>query len=184
VASVRRVIVGASAEPGSIPALRYAETLARREDALLIAVHAWTPPGGELADRRQPSAYLRQVWAQAAGRRLVEAMDAAWGGLPAGLEFHALVVRGEPGPALVNAAGSPQDLLVVGTGRRGWLARLRHGKVGRYCLAHAPCPVLAVPPPDLARVARQRPHWRRRHGELTVGRALAELDAHKSGGNS
>jgi nucleotide-binding universal stress UspA family protein len=183
VAGVRRVIVGASDSPGSIPALRFAETLAHREGALLIAVHAWTPPGGELADRRQPSTYLRQVWAQAAGRRLAEAIDAAWGGLPDGLEFHALVVRGESGPALVSTADSPQDLLVVGAGRRGTFARVRHGRVSRYCLARAQCPVIAVPPADLARAAG---HWPRgwRHGDLTVDRALSEMDGHRSGRNS
>jgi len=183
VAGVRRVIVGASAAPGSIPALRYAENLARREGALLVTMHAWAPPGGELADRRQPSGYLRRVWAQAAGRRLADAIDAAWGGIPDGVDFHALVVRGEPGPALVDVAG-PQDLLVVGAGRRGWLARIGHGKVSRYCLARAQCPVLAVPPPDLARAAGHRPRvWPLRRGELTVDRALSERGGEKSGRN-
>jgi len=182
VAGVRRVIVGASATPGSIPALRYAEALARREGALLIVVHAWVPPGGDLADRRAPSAYLRQMWAQEAGRRLAEAIDAAWGGIPGSVEFHALVVRGEPGPALVNAADATDDLLVVGAGRRGWLARIGHGRVARHCLARAHCPVLVVPPPDLARVAGRRRSMRR--DDLTVGRALSELDAHRPSRNS
>jgi hypothetical protein len=99
------------------------------------------------------------------------------------VDFHALVVRGEPGPALVDVAG-PQDLLVVGAGRRGWLARIGHGKVSRYCLARAQCPVLAVPPPDLARAAGHRPRlWPLRRGELTVDRALSELGGEKSGRN-
>jgi nucleotide-binding universal stress UspA family protein len=126
--------------------MRYAETLARHESALLVAVHAWTPPGGELADRRQPSAYLRKIWAQAAGKGLGEAIDAAWGGAPDGLAFQGLVVRGEPGPSLVGLADSAHDVLVVGAGRRGRLARIGHGQVSRYCLAHAVCPVVAVPP--------------------------------------
>ncbi|WP_032767926.1 universal stress protein, partial [Streptomyces griseus] len=41
------------------------------------------------------------------------------------------------------------DLLVVGSGPRGRrLPRLRPS-VTRYCLAHAHCPVLAVPPNPL-----------------------------------
>jgi hypothetical protein len=60
------------------------------------------------------------------------------------------VQRGEAGYVLVRAACCPGDLLVVGTGRRGVLARVISGKVSRYCLAHARCPVLAVPPPALA----------------------------------
>ena len=181
-AGVRRVIVGASASPGSIPALRYAETLARRESALLVAVHAWTPPGGELADRRQPSLYLRKIWAQAAGKGLGEAIDAAWGGTPDGLPFQGLVVRGEPGPSLVGVAGSAHDVLVVGAGRRGTLARIGHGQVSRYCLAHAACPVIAVPPADLARAGGHR-IWPLRRGALTLDRALSELDGAKPGRN-
>jgi nucleotide-binding universal stress UspA family protein len=182
VAGLRRVVVGVSASPGSIPALRYAENLARRDDALLIAVHAWLPPGGDLADRRQPSAYLRRIWAQAAGKRLDEALDAAWGGIPADLRFEALVVRGEPGPGLVDVARSAGDLLVVGAGRRGRLARIGHGQVSRYCLAHAPCPVIAVPPADPVSGAGHRLRsWSLRRGEFAVDRALAELNGEKSG---
>ena len=181
-AGVRRVIVGASASPGSIPALRYAETLARHESALLVAVHAWTPPGGELADRRQPSAYLRKVWAQEAGKRLGEAMDAAWGGTPDGLPFQGLVVRGEPGPSLLGVADSAHDLLVVGAGRRGRLARIWHGQVSRHCLARARCPVIAVPPADLAQAGGHR-LWPLRRGELAVDRALSELDGAKPSRN-
>lgn len=54
---IRRVIVGASGSPASLQALRYAEELARANDALLIPVLAWVPPGGDLADRRAPCAY-------------------------------------------------------------------------------------------------------------------------------
>src|SRR4029077_13160332 len=43
--------------------------------------------------------------------------------------------------------------LVVGAGRRGPSGRLRHGRVSRYCLAHASCPVIAVPSPALNRAA-------------------------------
>ena len=63
------------------------------------------------------------------------------------------VLRGAAGPALVDVACLPGDLLILGTGRRGVMARLYSGSVGRYCLAHAQCPVLAVPPPALAREA-------------------------------
>ncbi len=72
-----RVIVGVSGSPGSLPALRYAENLARRDDAPLLAVHAWIPPGGDIAERRCPSSHLRQIWAQAALDRLMAALDAA-----------------------------------------------------------------------------------------------------------
>jgi hypothetical protein len=84
-----------------------------------------------------------------------------------------MTIRGEPGPALVDAASFTGDLLVVGAGRRGWMARIWHGRVSRYCLTHALCPVVTVPPPALARTAGQGLRaWSFRHRELTVDRAL------------
>ena len=62
-------------------------------------------------------------------------------------------MRGNAGPVLVAAASRDGDTLVVGAGRRGTFGRLRHGRVGRYCLAHAGCPVIAIPSPVLGRAA-------------------------------
>jgi hypothetical protein len=49
----------------------------------------------------------------------------------------------------VDVANQPGDLLVIGTGRRSLVGRALRKSVGRYCLAHAKCPVLAVPPSAL-----------------------------------
>jgi hypothetical protein len=63
----------------------------------------------------------------------------------------------------------------VGAGRRGALARLVSGKVSRYCLAHAECPVLAVPPPALAREVGHGPlRWAAWHRTLTADRVLRD----------
>jgi nucleotide-binding universal stress UspA family protein len=151
VSGICRVIVGASGSPGSLHALRFAEELARAHDAILIPVLAWVPPGGDLADRRAPCGYLRRVWAEDACQRLRDALHAVWGEIPVDpLLVQPVVERGEAGPVLVSIACCPGDLLVVGAGRRGALARVIWGRVSRYCLAHADCPVLAVPPPALA----------------------------------
>jgi nucleotide-binding universal stress UspA family protein len=179
VSVIRRVIVGASGSPGNLPALRFAEDVARDNDALLVAVHAWTPPGGDMADRTHPSPYLRQVWADAARERLRETLDAAWGGDPDGLEIRRVLYRAEPGLALVDVADSDGDLLVVGTGRPGRLARLvGGGRVSRYCLAHTRCPVVAVPPPALAQALHT---WSLRHRELTLDQVLGEWEASPRG---
>jgi universal stress protein family protein len=82
---LRRVIVGASGSPGNLCALRYAEHLARASGATLIPVHAWIPPGGDLADWRCPSLYLRRVWTEDARQRLAESLQATWGQSPADL---------------------------------------------------------------------------------------------------
>jgi nucleotide-binding universal stress UspA family protein len=169
----RRIIIGANGSPGSLRALRYAEDLAHFSGARLVPVIAWTPPGGELAERRAPSPELRRVWAEAAKQRLRDAMQAAWGGLPDGLEVRAIIARGEPGPVLADEAGA-DDLLVLGAGRRGGLrSRLAGGRVARYCLRHAACPVLAVPPAALGSPAGLR-GWAFRHRELTLDRAMRD----------
>ena len=165
---VRRVIVGASGSPGSLRALRHAEDLARHSDATLIPVLAWVPPGGDLA-ARQPCPAMVRIWHEAAWQRLWDALEAAWGMVPVDLPVQPVVQRGQPGPVLAGLAGRPGDLLVVGAGRRGSLAWLGHGRVGRYCLAHAQCPVLAVPPATLAQAGRGLHGWALRRG-LNVDR--------------
>jgi nucleotide-binding universal stress UspA family protein len=149
VAAVRRVVVGVSGSLGSLQALRQAADEARAREATLVAVIAWVPPGGDFAERSHPSPYLRQIWRDAAKQRLADAFDAGLGGLPDDVAVLARIERGEPGPVLVDVAGSPDDLLVIGTGRRSPIGRALRKSIGRYCLAHARCPVLAVPPSAL-----------------------------------
>jgi nucleotide-binding universal stress UspA family protein len=144
-----RVIAGVSGSPGSLRALRCAEGMARARGAALIPVLAWVPPGGDSADRYQPSAQLRQLWHDAACQRLDDALAAAWGDIPPDLTVIPHVERGPAGWVLVSIASQHGDLLVIGAGRRGWLARLLRCKVPRYCAARARCPVVLVPPPEL-----------------------------------
>jgi nucleotide-binding universal stress UspA family protein len=149
VATVHRVIVGVHGSLGSLQALRQAADEARQRDVPLLPVIAWVPPGGDMAERRHSSSYLRKIWREAAGERLRDAFDDGLGGIPADLRIEPHVERGEAGPVLVDVASDPDDLLIIGTGWRGPFRRLFHRSVGRYCLAHARCPVLAVPPSAL-----------------------------------
>jgi nucleotide-binding universal stress UspA family protein len=144
-----RVVVGVSGTPSSLEALRTAVAQARRRQERLLAVLCWQPPGGEVTYARAPSPDLVQLWQGEAAARLRNSFDEALGGPPEGIDLEPLVVRGGPGPSLVAIADRPGDLLVVGGGERGWPARLFHGRTARYCVAHASCPVLAVPPPAL-----------------------------------
>jgi len=87
-------------------------------------------------------------------------LDVQVGGHPA----QPVVERGETGLVLVDVANQPDDLLIVGTGRRGALGRMLRRSVARYCLAHAKCPVLAVPPSALMdEMGHGLRSWQRRH---------------------
>lgn len=180
VASVRRVVVGVHGSLGSLQALRYAAGTARERDALLVAVIAWQPPGGDLPERGAPEPQMRVIWRDAAVKRLEAAFEEGLGGLPPDLLVEQAVWRGAAGPVLAGVASEPDDLLVVGTGRRSPIARsLYHfgGRpVGRYLLAHARCPVVAVPPSALVEEMGRGfwPQWGTQSGTLrgTLWRTL------------
>jgi nucleotide-binding universal stress UspA family protein len=164
---VKRVVVGVSGSPGSVLALRHAAEMARNHQAELVPVLAWTPPGGEMADLRYPSPQLRAFWKQAAKDRLSKAIRLAFGGQPDGMEFSPKIVKSEAGYALTKIAREPGDVLVIGAGRQGALRRLTGGHVARYCLAHAVCPVFAVPPAEVAASAHGLRGWMDRHRTQT-----------------
>lgn len=160
-AGSRRVIAGVSGSVRSLGALRAAVAEALSSGAPLLAVLAWAPVGGELAYARAPCPVLLRLWEQAARQRLLDAFDEAFGGMPGGVAIRPVIMRAPPGPALVGLADRRDDLLLVGCGGHSWLGRAGHGAVTRYCIAHARCPVLAVPPPDLIRELRPWRHqWR------------------------
>jgi nucleotide-binding universal stress UspA family protein len=164
---MRRIIVGVHGSPGSLQALRFAADEARQRSVPLLAVTAWIPPGGDLAERRHSSPYLRKIWREAAWEQLWAAFDAGLGGMPEDLRVETQAVRGETGPVLVEAAGQPDDLLVIGTGRRARFGRMMRKSVSRYCVAHARCPVLAVPPSALMDEMSHPLHsWHVRRHEL------------------
>lgn len=160
--NVDRVVTGVSGSAGSLLALRFAAEMARNSQAVLAPVLAWTPPGGDMADRRYPCTLLRTAWAEAAWERLWLAMDLGIGGKPDDIEFCPEVVRGEPGPVLTMVAREPADMLVIGAGRHG-VGRLMCSNAARYCLGHCACPVIAVPPSDLAAEAQGLRGWVGRH---------------------
>lgn len=158
---VGRVVVGVHGTPGSLQALRFAVGHARAFGAALFPVIAWEPPGGDSASRHFPP-FLTDAWADAAEQRLLTAFDEGLGGPPEDVPTRPLVVRGRAGQVLVAAADRADDLLVVGESRRGRLHRAWYGSAPTYCLAHAHCAVIVVPPSRLAREldrTRFRPTW-------------------------
>ncbi|CAM5258906.1 Universal stress protein OS=Streptomyces chartreusis OX=1969 GN=HUT05_40245 PE=4 SV=1 [Streptomyces chartreusis] len=161
-----RVVVGVSGSPGSLTALGRGAEEARRRGAELWPVLAWQPPGGELAARRGPGAsLLTDEWQRLARERLVGVLMDVFGDSGPGVWMYALVAQGSPGLALVEIADREDDVLVVGAGRRSLWHRACCRSVTRYCVAHASCPVLAVPPSPLESeltAVHRRNAWRLR----------------------
>src|SRR6202012_2266398 len=175
----RRILGGVHGSLGSLQALRYAAEQARHAEA--PPAPAGVPPGGARAEPRQPVYSLRQIWRDAARGRLQDAFDQGLGGLPADLTVEPVVVRGPAGPGLVAAAAAPASVLVVGPGRRAPLRYFRRS-VSRYCLGHAHCPVVAIPPSELMQEAsRGRRLWPHRDGSPVLGHPDAWLRRTSSG---
>ena len=170
---IARVIVGTSGSPGSLQALRYGEAMARECGATLIPALAWEPPGAGFGGRIYPPGELNTSCHELAGQRLRDALTAVWGDVPDDPLVQPYLERGPTGWVLVSLAGQPGDVLVLGAGRRSALSRPAYSKVGRYCLAHAQCPVIAVPPPELTReLGHGCRAWMFRHRPLTLERLL------------
>lgn len=169
----RRVIAGVSGSVRGVPALRRAAAEARLRDAVLLAVHAWGPEGWDRYGWPEPAlaeACRNAAW-QRAWQRLWDSFDVAFGGMPPGVNVETMVVHGPAGPVLSEVAARDDDLLVIGTGRKGVFRRLPHTRVARYCAGHVTCPVLLVPPTALAR-EMDRPLRTR----LRIRRAIALAD--------
>ena len=156
---VRRVITGASGSPSSLQVLRSPSTWRA------TSMPPWCPfcPGCRPMVTWPIGALPTPPVGPRPRQRLQDALNLAWGDLPADLPVRPVIRRGQPGPVLVDVACRPGDLLVVGAGRRGALARIAGGRVSRYRLADARCPVLTIPPPPLAR-KRAVERWPGRSG--------------------
>ena len=124
------------------------------------------------SSRRGP---LREESRNQACRRLRGALVAVCGEIPNDPMVEPHLERGPAGWVLVSLACQPTDVLLVGSGRRSAAGWMRSSTVTRYCLAHAQCPGLAVPPPELAReLGHGRLTRMLRHRPLTAEQVLGD----------
>lgn len=137
--AVRRILLATDLSPASEGATAQAIDLARALRANLLIVSVIDPatrgaPGGRVERMDQ-----RRAAREAAAQALVVR------GREAGVAVSFLVWEGEPGPAIVEAAGAEgADLVVVGSHGRGRVGRFLIGSVSDYVIRHATAPVLIV----------------------------------------
>jgi nucleotide-binding universal stress UspA family protein len=170
----RRVIVGVEVSVAGLAALRVAATRAERGEAELIAVRVLP-----VTSTTHPAvlAGLRQDLSATAYDLVAQAFAQALGGPPRGVATRAVLLDGPVGPALVGLADRADDLLVLGARRR---RRAFGHQPGRYCVAHAQCPVLVVPPPELARTGSARALARKLDRELDRLAAAPAPERHRA----
>ncbi len=146
-----RVIVGVDNCLAGLHALRRAVAEARDRGATLYAVRCWTTGAGAVS----AGAALRKTeLLDLAALEVNDALCAAMGGPPRDVPLCVVAPEGPIGLSLVQLADRDDDLLVVGDCQRRGLRYPFSGTVAKYCIRHAICPVLVVPPPALARVSR------------------------------
>jgi nucleotide-binding universal stress UspA family protein len=142
-----RIVVGVDGSELGQAALEWAAEEARRRDAKLVVVHAWTfvppapiaepgmlpIPAGDLAADLE----LERNAAEVVLDEAIERVDTQR------IEVEPRLVEDSAGEALVQEAAGA-DLLVVGSHGHGAIAGVLLGSVSRYVEKHAPCEVKIV----------------------------------------
>jgi nucleotide-binding universal stress UspA family protein len=137
------IVVGVDGSSGSHHALEFAVAEARLRDARIQAVMAWQVPA--MVDSQMIlDDFNPEGWARAG---LDNALATAKTG---GFAIEGRLVQGHPATALIDACADA-DLLVVGSHGHGGFVGALLGSVSHRCVAHAPCPVVVVPPPQQTR---------------------------------
>jgi nucleotide-binding universal stress UspA family protein len=152
--SIRKVVVGVATLWEPDPVLGAALALAARTGAALHVVHAFEVAGYEM-DRYREMGYSAcdpvRLFAEGLQARLEGQVRA----LTQRGRIFCAAVRGDPHRVLGDAAERVDaDLVVVGSTRRGPLARTLLGTTAQHVLHRARRPVLILHPPLRAPVAR------------------------------
>ena len=136
---IRRILLATDLSRASEAASAQALELAYGLGAELLIVSVIDAAAGPPGDLRVLRPDQRRTAREAAAQALVVR------GRTLGVRATFLVWSGEPGPSIVDAAGSEQpDLVIVGSHGRGLVGRFVLGSVSDHVVRHAPCPVLVV----------------------------------------
>ena len=136
------ILVGFDHSPAGVAALRWAVRQGCMQRLHLHVIHAWEPEPGEVASlTAEQHARMREAVVAACTKRIKEVLAE----LPAHVHAEIEILEGPAGPILIEHARDA-SLLVLGLHERPGHRRLSAGSVSYYCLSHAPCAVVGVPP--------------------------------------
>lgn len=145
-----KILVATDGTETAIVAARKAlELLGGDPEILLVTVvQAYEDPmedaggfeGTLLTPEEAEAEYQQQL---AKGQATLEHTQTALGKLA---QFHVIPASDDAGHAIVDLANELHpDLIVLGSEKKGFFARLFNGSVSDYVAHHASCPVLVVP---------------------------------------
>jgi universal stress protein A len=133
----KKIVCPIGHEENSRAAFETAARLARESHGTLYLVHVIPLP---------PSIVSESVMLDDRGRAHI-ALERLAARLPATLSRVIIVRFGNPAREIISLAQKiGADLIVMGTHGRSLMARLFQGSIAEKVIAHAPCPVLALPP--------------------------------------
>jgi universal stress protein A len=143
-------------------AVLYAVKLAKKLDARVYLMHAWTMPYWQWDEQSDRPHDVPPQLSAAAKAALDTTLSRARSELP---DVEALFYVGDPTASiLVAAIDVDADLIVVGTHGRSGFSRLIEGSVAEAVTRRSPCPVLAVrhqPEEDAAPASSERSNERK-----------------------
>lgn len=136
----RQIVVGVDGTALSRDALVFALQEGAARDVAVRVVHAWTF-GTVLRDADGSESFTSET--RRAELELEAAIADALTRTDARPAIESTVIHGAPGEALV-AAAADAAMLVVGSGRKGPMARTFLGSASDFCVRHARVPVVVV----------------------------------------
>jgi nucleotide-binding universal stress UspA family protein len=141
----KQIVVGVDGSAVSVAALRWAFEEAARRGSTVTAVNAWhcDPTTAGLSELDLMQLRPRSEVLEAQRELLANAVNE----VGHDVEVAELLLEGQPGPALVEAAAEA-ELLVVGSHGYNRLYEALLGSVSSYCVHHAHCPVVVIPDAD------------------------------------
>ena len=140
------VVVGADGSPDSDAALAFACEEARLRGTDVVAVHTWSDVLADGMLRPHPLEEDPERIAATERARLAEQV-VGWQQKYADLRFELEVIRGRPVRTLLEH-GERAQLIVVGCRGRGGFTGMLMGSTSQALIAHSPCPVAVVRPPE------------------------------------
>jgi universal stress protein A len=140
---IQKILFPTDFSAASNAALRYAVSLARQSDALLLVLHVEPPSVPPLGTVAPPADHMDEE--EEALVTLLTTIVAA-DNKKVSHEFRN--VRGDPAEVIVRVAQQEHvDLIVMATSGRTGLRRMLMGSVAEAVVRQAPCPVLSLKEP-------------------------------------